>query len=933
MGGASSDSFWGDNCLSDDWYIANNYEDHNFRYCYNANVLPEGSDNWINYKIKSTRYNNPGFWHSSSGNWNEGIPEEVLNDTNFNDIVNGFSYALGEYFNGENYKWERHDTCSPQAKFERTSDGAVVYFHDIDNAVRFSYNAGGTLVPFGDAKIDGMVLGSDAWMPEGSSSDTWVLKDDLTLDLSEATSDTWTLDKDIIVPAGKTLTVKKGTLDLNGKFDVKGSLVICAGAVVEAGTSSSDSWAITTGENANVTVNGQLNAATKGIWAAKGTNVTIDGTLNAGVDGIKADGATVTINGNGAVLAERNGIEANFTATKPVKGQKVPTITVNGEIEAGGYGINAEGYNIDVKGDIEAANDGINAADCIVKIAGAAGTSGGSDSWATVVSTNEVKAQAGSDSWCGVKLNGSSKLNAEAYSKIKGKPGYGLEIDESSVANLKGGVVKGSEAAILQNGAKTKLNITSGIIVGGQNAIDVRDGFFSINAENKTRIISKKKAAIIIAKSSSVVPSITATSDAWLKVEAPNGKDAVSVDPSDSWFWGGFISAGKYSKDVNDKYIKQGYQDVRKSNDSDTWYEVVPCNVLTNKNVSLDTYVVNYANDKTKRPEVTVTINGESVPLSENFVVTYEGDKQVGKAKVTVTARSDKYKGTVVKYYYVKGPVTPSSITAPGEAGRCTVYVVGNYFVYNGQKIRPMVVVKNGAFTVNPTEYKVEYSGNTDVGTAEVKVTSYAQKTVATQEATIKPAFEGVASFEILPRDLYVIPNSYTKKKTAGSDTWTLDSKAYGYVLKDAADINGFISELSYKLTDAAGSPVGDNIVTERTVDGDRLKPGVYQIAIEPEFVANVEESPGIMGNYKVIPATGKLIVLDANDKAPVVEYKTTGNSLVDMINKAIKTATDKIAVEIKVDVDVPIIDQLENAVKKAQELWDSINKKLAWDK
>ena len=932
-----SNVWWGDNCLSDSWYVANKNTDYNSWYKYTHDSTydelndEEKSDNWINYEIKSTLYDNPGFWVSLKvenklkAGINEFLDAEDLDKLDPDElaaVIADFQYGLGEYLNGTTDKWNHKCTGDAEAKVKVGS--RETYFHDIDNALRFVYDFGGTLIPIGDAEIDGMILESDAWMPEGSTSDTWVLNKDMTLDLSDVTPGEEFVIPGIVVPVGNKLTVKgeSGVLDLNGNhFDVQGSLVIDNGAVVEAG---SDSWAIeTTGKKANVVINGQLKAAAKGIKADNGAKVTINGVLDAADKGIQAAKYT-TVTVNGALEAGENGIEATDA-----------TVNVKGELFAGVNGIEALGQSkVTVDGDVLALRDGIVAKGCSqvdINTAGLVVSIRGINAYDNL--PDNIKVKLTSD-----KFESFKRFAREiGFSEVASDDIYvGVRINESARVNIAGTVM--GRIGVLQDGVRSVLNITGGIIAGLNNAIVVNNGVFNINAEEDTLIISENGDTIVLNKGT-IVPSITAAEGVGLVVATEgDGSQAVVVNPEGAFFKGGFISAGFYNTDVTDNYIKTGFQDklrVDGYGDLNGFYEVVPCNTITGMNVSLDTYVVNYVNSKdTPKPKVTVKVGNTILQKDKDYTVTFDGYNEVGKAKVTVKAIGDNYKGEVVKYYYVKGPVTPGTITDPGVAGyKYTVKVIGNHFVYNGQYIRPLVTVKFGSLCVNPLDYTVTYVNNLNAGTATVKVTSRAMVEVeASADTTKAPKFKGEAEFKIEKRNLYIIPNSYTKK--LDGQALKFDASAYGFIPKDANDVKEFISKLDYRLLDKDGKIVADTELVNAELFGTgekALKPGTYQIVAAP-MAKPESDSVNPIDNYNIIiSAKGKLVILDANGKAPVVDFNGTGNSLLDMINKSIQKAAGTLGDTIKDTVVQPVkvISQLEKAVERAQNLWLSLNKGL----
>ena len=61
--------------------------------------------------------------------------------------------------------------------------------------------------------------------------------------------------------------------------------------------------------------------------------------------------------------------------------------------------------------------------------------------------------------------------------------------------------------------------------------------------------------------------------------------------------------------------------------------------------------------------------------------------------------------------------IEPKTVTDP------TIIVEGAPFTYTGEEIRPTVTVKDGDRVIDPAEYTVSYSGNTNAGTATITIT------------------------------------------------------------------------------------------------------------------------------------------------------------------------------------------------------------------
>lgn len=354
--------------------------------------------------------------------------------------------------------------------------------------------------------------------------------------------------------------------------------------------------------------------------------------------------------------------------------------------------------------------------------------------------------------------------------------------------------------------------------------------------------------------------------------------------------------------------------------------------------VTLSTYVEKYNPfGKTPEPAVIVKVNGKvlkgqnisdvDAAANEGYDYTYkiENSQKVGKAIVTVKGIGD-YTGTVVKYYYVKGVVTPDTITDKGQPGTYNVNVIGDNFIYNGQQIRPLVCVKYDSLVVNPKDYTVSYANNVNVGAATVTVTSKTQVQARGEAPSKTSKFTGTAKFQIAERTLYVIPDSYTKKLTSDASTLTLSANAYGYLPGDKGKVETYVNEkLTYNIVDDTSVVKATGKTVDLKKETSQLKPGVYQI--------KVAETPDL-ANYKInTDAYGKLVILYDNGAVPKSDFKGTGNTLIDTINKALQNAANAVEDAIKDKIsdlpDVKVIDRIEKAVDRAQNLWENIHDKL----
>jgi len=138
---------------------------------------------------------------------------------------------------------------------------------------------------------------------------------------------------------------------------------------------------------------------------------------------------------------------------------------------------------------------------------------------------------------------------------------------------------------------------------------------------------------------------------------------------------------------------------------------------ITPKTVSAPTITLSpesYTYDgSAKQPTVTVK-DGTTVISADEYTVSYSNNTNAGTATVTVT---DKTGGN----YAVSGEKTFT--ISPKEVNNPTIELSQDTYTYDGTAKQPTVTVKDGTTVIPASEYNVEYSSNTNAGTATVTIT------------------------------------------------------------------------------------------------------------------------------------------------------------------------------------------------------------------
>ncbi len=166
-------------------------------------------------------------------------------------------------------------------------------------------------------------------------------------------------------------------------------------------------------------------------------------------------------------------------------------------------------------------------------------------------------------------------------------------------------------------------------------------------------------------------------------------------------------------------------------------------------------------NGQAQTPTVTVKDGNTTIDPSE-YTVTMSGDvTNAGQKTVTISNVSGNYN--------VSGSATftinPKEVTNP------TIALSATSFTYNGSAIEPTVTVKNGETIIDPSEYTVSYSNNTNAGTTAT--------VTITDKADGNYTVSGSATFTINPKvvsspTIALSQTSYTYNGSAQTPTVTV---------------------------------------------------------------------------------------------------------------------------------------------------------------
>ena len=167
-------------------------------------------------------------------------------------------------------------------------------------------------------------------------------------------------------------------------------------------------------------------------------------------------------------------------------------------------------------------------------------------------------------------------------------------------------------------------------------------------------------------------------------------------------------------------------------------------------------------------PSVTVTLNGKTLKLNEDYTLTYSNNVNVGTATITINGIGNYTGSKKINFNIVPKKLDISSATVNSISSK----------TYTGASIKPSVTVKlnNKTLKLN-TDYKVSYSNNKNIGTAKILI-----KGIGEYEG------EKTVTFNIIPSK---VTNLKSSKKTYNSITLSWDKidnvtgyKVYRYDVK-----------------------------------------------------------------------------------------------------------------------------------------------------
>ena len=263
------------------------------------------------------------------------------------------------------------------------------------------------------------------------------------------------------------------------------------------------------------------------------------------------------------------------------------------------------------------------------------------------------------------------------------------------------------------------------------------------------------------------------------------------------------------------------------------------------------------------KPELTITDfnkDGVNIITEDDYTLTFEGNTNVGEAKIAIVANKTNYKNIVPK------DLTETAVIQP----------IGDQ-PYTGSAITPTLVIKDGELTVGAENYDAVFSNNIEAGTATVNV-------------TFKNNYKGTAktTFEIKDQIIERTLNIDFK----GNDEWatfyseenlTLPEGIKAFVVTGLNANHVETTEVSFipknvgvllQRTGSQSAPFHGNTMPSKTKLPDGVVPDTKLFQGTIEGINDL----GALSGYKYVLVDDKFIQTSEGALSPNRCYLNTGN-------------------------------------------------------
>ena len=289
------------------------------------------------------------------------------------------------------------------------------------------------------------------------------------------------------------------------------------------------------------------------------------------------------------------------------------------------------------------------------------------------------------------------------------------------------------------------------------------------------------------------------------------------------------------------------------------YFEIQKADV-NNCNISLSADSFQY-DGTDKRPDVTVKSGNNTLTANSDYTVSYNNNRAVGTATVTVTGRNN-YTGSASKSFKI----------VPADIANFTASLSAETFSYNGSEKKPSVTVKSGNKTLTSgTDFTVAYNNNVNAGTASAVITGKGNYSgTITKEFTITPAdfsqltaslSASTFSYDGTEKKPDVTVKSGSKQLTAGTDFTVSYSSNINVgtakaTIKGKGNYSGTITK-SFKITQADISRFTASLSADSlSYDGTEKKPDVSVKSGNTPLTANTDFTVSYSSNVNAGTAT-----------------------------------------------------------------------------
>ncbi len=227
-----------------------------------------------------------------------------------------------------------------------------------------------------------------------------------------------------------------------------------------------------------------------------------------------------------------------------------------------------------------------------------------------------------------------------------------------------------------------------------------------------------------------------------------------------------------------------------------------------------------YYDGTAKKPYVQVSYNSQLLSLGTDYSLSYENNTEIGTGVVTVTGKGNFDSFDTATFKIVEKPKT--SIKS------CDIYLDETSFAYDGTAHKPEVTVYNGVTLLkNDTDYEINYSKNTNAGTALVIVSGIGEYVGSeTREFTISKRSIRNTTAVLTPESFYYDGNpKQPSVKVTDGETVLVSGVDYDVSFSSNTNIGSGIVTITGKSNYDSSFESYFNIVEKEHIYNDTIIP------------------------------------------------------------------------------------------------------------